>query len=162
MENKKGGAGLWILIALIVIAVGVGFYFLFSGSGEVEGYEKEVQEFNTDTICEDIDGYGEYCMKVISSTSYIAPEEYIEVVLVRMVSGLDVQKNFFNSICENQAECNKIKNTVITMEDSSHASIGWYFSEEKMISIKQQGNNIKSESSPVVRYYLNKYPPVQF
>jgi uncharacterized protein YpmB len=169
--NKKGGIGLLILIIVVVfvILIGAGIWaYLEYFSGP---YPK-ISGFNIDSVddenalsyqeCSQLETGKQVCISGVGSVTYGSSGEQDDVVRMEVTLGAEDHKAFLKSLCEKPLyTCER--NIIIDGKTyETQKMIYWYYEENKYFQIKQWGNNMKILESPVVKYFLKKYPPVAF
>jgi hypothetical protein len=162
--EKKGKAGIIIIIVLLLAIAGVSSYFIFfRDSRAIEGFTYEVPSFNAQEICDYYDEYaGDICVQATDSVVYYSDGETDDVILFEITKGFIDHKSMLESSCEAPNQCEHIRDVFIFYPNGpDRPTFLWYYEEDKFLRIKQWGDNSRAESSKVIKHYLDKYPQIQ-
>ena len=177
LQPKKSKAWLWIIFfifVLIVLSGTLGYIFviskipIFKYPGDISGYYrvsiyddnakeyKECLEF-TDSI--------NPCVEGVGGVSYGPSDENNErnkITFLKLTSGGDSFKSYLRSLCDDPLYSCEDTNGDIIVDGKSYdvqKMIYWFYEDDEYISLKQWGD-IQILESPVVKYFLKKYPPI--
>ena len=164
-KGKRGSVWLWVLVVVIVVVAGV--YFLFFSGGypsEISGYplegdyDENAAEVDT---CLDIGSGEEVCVKGVASAVYGDNRERNDVQIFEMTSGAGAHRTYMKSLCSDPLYSCEGNVIVDGKSYSAQKMIYWFYDDgDSYVSIKQWGDSVQGLDSPVVEYFLNKYPPV--
>ena len=166
--KKRGWIGIVVLVLIIVIALGVGAYFMFfsgpypssiSGSPLNRIDDESAQAYSE---CFDFITDSEVCIVGIGSATYGDVAERNDVVRIEVTLGTSTYKSYLKSLCSDPLySCER--NIVIDGSTyDTQKMIYWFYEDNKYFEIKQWGDSMRILGSPVVKYFMKKYPPIVF
>jgi len=163
----KSNLGILVFIVFIVSALVLGVYFLFFDNG----YPSSISDFSLLSI-DDVSalGYEEcfeetlnnVCITGIGSVTYNNDFETDDVVRMKVVSRPDLYKAHLKSYCIDPLFFCSGNIIVDNKSYKNQKLIYWFYEDDKFIEIRQWGNDILVLESPVVKYFMKKYPPIVF
>ena len=101
-------------------------------------------------------------MSGISLITYGNSDEMNKIERIKVTKGLSIHKTDLMFSCNDPLfSCEN--NIVINDKTYNNKKmIYWYYSNDEFIKIEQWGSNQRSINSPVVKYFLKKYPPIVY
>ncbi|OJI06219.1 hypothetical protein BK004_04840 [bacterium CG10_46_32] len=152
-------------IVILLIAGAIGYVMFLKGP-----YPSKISEFPLSSINDEnaltysecfLFGSNETCVSGIGSVTYGNNKERNDVVRLEVTSGIDSHKSYLKSLC-NEPKYSCEKNIIVDGKTyETQKMMHWYYENNKFVEIKQWGDNIKILESPVVKYFMKKYPPIQ-
>jgi len=128
----------------------------FDFQENIGDYDFRVLDFNDEELCDN--SYSpSLCVRALYSAFYTLTGESAsdifesnDIIFFKVTSGIENSKENIKSLGK----------TSINNVYSSENTVNWFYDSDKYITIKQWGEDVKSEESPVVEYLINKYPPI--
>ncbi|MBT4135807.1 hypothetical protein HOD75_04715 [archaeon] len=165
--EKQGKAGIIILIIVIILILigGIGAFFVLRDSRAIPGYTYEIPDFEVQEICDEFgEVEGDVCVKATDSIFYKNEDESNDIIVFEITKGVSDLKSFLKSTCEIAGDDCEFMGEVMVFYRGGvggQEAFTWYYSDYEYVTLKQWGDNPGSDDSDVVKFYLNKYPPIQ-
>jgi hypothetical protein len=122
-------------------------------------YNVETNDNDIEEVCAKIkNDTVEICVDIKDSKTYRNGEkETVEVGVIEITKNINDYIDFLLESCVSKDGCKK--NEDIYM-DSVSKNIYWFYDESKLITTDQWGDQTGLLGSPIIQYYLDKYPPI--
>jgi len=156
-----------ILAVLFLIVLAIGSYFLFFRGpypSKISGFpllsinDEDALKYSE---CFDILENKEVCVAGIGSVTYGNNAERNDVVRMEITLGADSYKTYLKSLCDTPLYSCENDIVVDGKTYETQKMIYWFYEDTKYIEVKQWGDSMRILESPVVKYFLKKYPPIQ-
>lgn len=168
--KKKGGIGIIIAILVVVIIlviIGIVIYYMFfkgpypskiSGSPLLQVDDENALKYSE---CFQLETNKEVCIAGVGSATYGNDAERDDVVRMEVTLGADLYKSYLKSLCSDPLYSCERNIYVDGKTYETQKMIHWFYEDNKYFEIKQWGNNMRILESPVVKYFMKKYPPIE-
>lgn len=164
---KWSSFGILVLAIFIISVLIFGSYFLFFGTG----YPSKISDFSLLNI-DDVSalGYEEcfeetldnVCIVGIGSVAYSNDVETDDVVRMKVVSRPDLYRAHLKSYCIDPLFFCDGNIIIDSKSYDDKKLIYWFYENDKFVEVKQWGDGALVLDSPVVKYFIRKYPPIWF